>query len=63
MQLLCRVPTFQTMLRDAVDAANDNEDDEQEEYQTHEVEQARPISIEPKFLDEIATKKTKMGTL
>ena len=49
MQLLCRVPTFQTMLQDAVDAAIDNEVDEEEEYQTienltqHEVEQTRPV--------------------
>ena len=54
MQLLCRAPTFQIMLRDAVDAANDNEDDENE-YHTiekitpHEVEQQLPVDIESKF--------------
>ena len=68
MQLLCRVPTFQIMLRDAVDAANDNEDDENE-YHTiekitpHEVEQQHPVDIESKFLDDISTKTNKKGHL
>ena len=55
-QLLLRVPTFQKLIRDAVDDANDNEDDEEEEYKSiekltpNEVVEHRPVQIVPKFI-------------
>ena len=65
LQLLCRVPSFQHMLRQAIDDINDLEDEEDEPYDTiekltpKEVEQKRPEIIVPQvvYLDDVKTSK------